>query len=340
MLLSGLLVVTFVLLGTFVRVPYVVLGPGPTFNTLGKVEGSRVVQVDGHKTYPAPGALRMVTVSFNDEVTLFGALGMWLSGRYALAPREAYFQQGETEKEFQKHSQQLFRRSQSNAELAALHQLGYPTNVFVDGVMPNTPAASEAKATFTAGEQIVAVNGTEVSSIRGLQNALSGSKAGETVSITVIHEGAEKTMKVTLAQSPHNERPKGFIGIKLAERAAVPFEVDITLEEVGGPSAGMMFSLAIVDRLTEGSLTGGRAIAGTGTIDPNGQIGRIGGISFKLVAAKEAGATAFLVPADNCAAAVKTAPEGLKLIKVDTLDDAVNALNDLSAGRPVPTCSP
>lgn len=338
-LLSAVLVVVFVLLGTLVRVPYVVLGPGPTFNTLGKVDGSRVVQVDGHKTYPAAGELRMVTVSFSDEVTLFGALGMWLSGRYALAPREAYFQQGETEKEFRKHSQKLFRRSQSNAELAALHQLGYPTNVFVDSVMPDTPAASQAKATFTAGEQIIAVNGTKVSSIRELQNALSGSKAGETVSITVLHEGAEKTMRVTLAQGPHSERSKGFIGIKLAERAAVPFDVDVTLDEVGGPSAGMMFSLAIVDRLTEGSLTGGRTIAGTGTIDPGGNVGRIGGISFKLVAAKEAGAEVFLVPAGNCATAAETAPDGLKLIKVGTLDDAVNALKDLKAGKPVPTCS-
>lgn len=339
MLLSTVLVLAFVLLGTFVRVPYVVLGPGPTFNTLGKVHGSSVVQVDGHKTYPASGELRMVTVSFSDEVTLFGALGMWLSGRYALAPREAYFQQGESEKEFRKHSQQLFRRSQSNAELAALHQLGYPTNVFVDGVMPDTPAASEAKATFSAGEQIVAVNGTKVSSIQELHDALRGAKPNQTVSITVINEGAEQTRKVTLAQSPHSEQPKGYIGIKLAERAAVPFDVEISLEEVGGPSAGTMFALAIVDRLTEGSLTGGKSVAGTGTIDPNGRIGRIGGISFKLVAAKEAGADVFLVPAGNCAAAAETAPDGLKLVEVGTLDEAVNALEGLKAGKPVPTCS-
>src|SRR5699024_771591 len=122
-LLSGVLVVVFVLLGTLVRVPYVVLGPGPTFDILGKVNDDPVVEVSGHETYETDGELRMVTVSFSDDVTLFGALGMWLSGRDALAPREAYFDKGESEEEFQEHSQQLFRRSQSDAVVAALRQL-------------------------------------------------------------------------------------------------------------------------------------------------------------------------------------------------------------------------
>lgn len=358
-LLSGVLVLVFVLVGTFVRVPYVVLGPGPTFNTLGKVHGEPVVQVKGHKTYETEGELRMVTVSFSDDVTLFGALGMWLSGRHALAPREAYFEQGETEEEFQEQSQQQFQRSQSEAVVAALRKLGYPTKVVVDGVVPDTPAAAKPKDTFPAGERIAAVDGTEVSTAREVRQALKGSDPGDTVSVMLVDadadadaaagsdgsegsdeppDDAKRAVKVKLGKRPDSDDSDGFIGIKLKEQAAVPFDIDISLEEVGGPSAGMMFALAIIDELRDDSLTGGHALAGTGTIDSGGQVGQIGGIQFKLTAAREAGARSFLVPAGNCATAVETAPEGLKLIKVGTLDGAVDALARLDAGKSVPTC--
>lgn len=350
-LLSGVLVLVFVLVGTFVRVPYVVLGPGPTFNTLGKVHGEPVVRIKGHKTHETDGELRMVTVSFSDDVTLFGALGMWLSGRHALAPRETYFQQGETEQEFQEQSQQQFQRSQSQAVVAALRKLGYPTKVVVDGVVSDTPAADKPKGTFPAGDRIAALDGTEVSTAREVQQALKGNSPGDTVSVTLVDsdadessgsdeppEDAKRHVKVKLGKRPDSDGSDGFIGIKLKEQAAVPFDVDVSLEEVGGPSAGMMFALAIIDELRADSLTGGNAVAGTGTIDASGHVGRIGGISFKLTAAREAGAKAFLVPSGNCATAAETAPDGLKLIKVDTLDDAVDALQRLDAGKSVPTC--
>ncbi|WP_255375480.1 S16 family serine protease [Saccharomonospora sp. CUA-673] len=118
----------------------------------------------------------------------------------------------------------------------------------------------------------------------------------------------------------------------------MPFTVDISLEHVGGPSAGMMFALAIVDRLDEEKLLDGRTVAGTGEINSRGEVGAIGGISFKVVAAKEDGAEAFLVPADNCAEAAAAAPEGLKLLRIETLDDAVDGLRALRDGREAPTC--
>lgn len=339
-LLSAILVLVFVLLGMFVRVPYVVLGPGPTYNTIGEVDGAKVIKVDGRETYPTKGELRMTTVSFSDEVTLFGALGMWISGRYALAPREAYFEEGQTDKEFRQHSQKLFRRSQSKAELAAFHHLGYPTKVLIGRVMPNTPAASQAAGQLAKGEQLVAVNGKEIGSIKDVHEALASTEPGQTIPVTVLSEdGSEKReISITLGRRAGSKPPEPLIGVTLAERAAVPFTVDVTLDEVGGPSAGMMFALGIIDRLTPGALTGGKAVAGTGTIERTGEVGPIGGISFKLVAAREAGAQAFLVPAKNCAAAAATAPEGLRLIKVDNLGDAVSALKNLAAGRPTPTC--
>nr|WP_307832219.1 PDZ domain-containing protein [Prauserella cavernicola] len=331
---SGVLVLVFVLLGAFVRVPYVALGPGPTYDTLGEVGGEEVVSISGQRTYPTDGELRMTTVSLNDEVTLFGALGLWISGRYAVAPREDYFRPGESDEEVRKQNVQQFQDSQSNAEVAALRRLGYPVKVIVQQVVSGSPADK----VLEPGDQIVQVDGTRVANEDEVLSALSDTKPGQTVSLTFKHEGQpERTESVTLAKHPDGE-PQGFVGMQPIDRADVPFDVDISLEDVGGPSAGLMFALAIVDRLTPENLVSGEHVAGTGEIDEKGRVGAIGGISFKLVAAKEAGATAFLVPEKNCAEASAAAPDGLKLLKVGDLDDAVTSLERLRAGESTPSC--
>src|SRR5690606_27735006 len=123
-------------------------------------------------------------------------------------------------------------------------------------------------------------------------------------------------------------------------RSSDLFSIDIKLADVGGPSAGLMFALGIYDKLTPGSLTGGRFVAGTGTIDDNGKVGPIGGIQMKTVGARDKGAEFFLTPADNCATAVKDVPDGLTLVEVKTLEDALGALEDIRAGdtADLPTC--
>nr|WP_232212997.1 PDZ domain-containing protein [Saccharomonospora saliphila] len=335
MVVSGVLVLVFALVGAFVRVPYVALGPGPTYNTLGTVDGHEVVSVDGQRSFPADGELRMTTVSLNDDMTLFGALGLWLSGRFALAPRENYFRPGQTDEEVRRQNLRQFRVSQSNAEVAALRRLGHPVQVVVAEVEKNSPADGVLKP----GDRLLRVDGREVADSAAVHEALADTRPGQTVSLTVRRDGeGERTVRVTLTNRPDN-RPQGFVGFQPSDRADVPFEIDIALEDVGGPSAGLMFALAIVDRLTQGDLTGGRHVAGTGEIDAQGNVGEIGGISFKLVAAREAGATSFLVPSGNCDEAVASAPDGLRLIEVGHLDDAVHALEALNSGEPVPTCA-
>ena len=132
------------------------------------------------------------------------------------------------------------------------------------------------------------------------------------------------------------------MGIQAGVDHIFPFPIDVKLADVGGPSAGLMFALGIVDKLTPGNLTGGHFVAGTGTIDDNGKVGPIGGISMKAIGARDKGAEFFLTPKDNCAAAAKDTPAGLRLVKVDTIGDAVRALekirtNDLAG---LPSCSP
>ncbi|HEY5832399.1 S16 family serine protease [Streptomyces sp.] len=119
-------------------------------------------------------------------------------------------------------------------------------------------------------------------------------------------------------------------------------KVRLQLADVGGPSAGLLFTLGIIDKVDGdgrgGDLTGGRTIAGTGTIDASGKVGVVGGVPLKEQAARRDGATVFLVPRDECAAATAELPAGLKLIPVRTLDDTLAALAALNAGRKTPSC--
>jgi len=332
-LVSGVLVLAFALLGVFVQVPFVAIGPGPTFNTLGEVDGKPVIQINGQQTYPATGELRMTTVSLNENISLFGALGLWVSGRYALAPREDYYRPGETDEQVNKENLQQFQDSQSNAEVAALRHLGFPIKVLTKEVVSGSPADH----VLAPGDRLLSVNGKQIASEDDVRSALTGTHPGQVVSVTFQHESQPvQTASLTLGQS--QDRAEGFIGVQPIDRSDVPFDVKIQLQDVGGPSAGLMFALAIVDRLTPGDLVATEHIAGTGEISEKGQVGPIGGISFKVVGAREAGATAFLTPAANCAEATAAVPDGLKLIKVTTLDSALTALEDLKAGRPTPSC--
>ncbi|GAA2992881.1 YlbL family protein [Actinokineospora diospyrosa] len=337
LVVSTVVTAALLLVGLLVPIPYVSLGPGPTYDTLGSVEGVRVVQIEGEPSHETTGQLRMTTVSVNDEITLFGAFGLWVSGRYALAPREDYFRPGETEEDIDRQNTKLFQDSQSNAEIAALRYLKYPMKVIAQEITSGAPADK----VLAPGDQLVEVNGKKVAAAADVRGALAGTTPGQSIAITYKRDGQEKTATIALARASdfgQEDRPEGFIGLGAGERPDVDFKTTIRLQNVGGPSAGLIFALAIIDRLTEEDLAGGATIAGTGEIDAAGNVGRIGGIPFKMVAAKEAGVSVFLVPEGNCAEAKDNAPDGLRLVKVSTLDGAVQALKDVKAGRPVPGC--
>ncbi|MFI9387569.1 PDZ domain-containing protein [Kutzneria sp. NPDC052558] len=331
---SFVLVAAIGLLGGVVSIPYVAIGPGPTFNTLGSVDGTTVISVQGQQTFPTKGELRMVTVSLTDSITLFGALGLWASGRYSLAPREEYFKPGESQQDVQKENVQQFTDSQSNAQTAALLYL-YPKEVKV--LVGSISQGSPVTGVLNAGDRLLAVNGAKVTTSQQVQDALKNTKPGQAVPVTFQHGSSpEQTATITLGHS--DDRTWGFMGIGPIDRPDVSFQVKISLADVGGPSAGLMFALAIIDKLTPDNLNDGGDIAGTGEIDDQGNVKPIGGIPFKMIAAKEAGATVFLSPAENCAEAKEHAPAGLKLIKVSTLAGAVDALNALKEHKPTPGC--
>lgn len=147
-------------------------------------------------------------------------------------------------------------------------------------------------------------------------------------------------MKITTTKA--EDDPKvAMVGIKAGTDHTYPFTIDIKLADVGGPSAGLMFALGIVDKLTPGDLTGGKFVAGTGTIEDNGKVGPIGGIEMKTVGARDKGAEYFLTPKDNCASAASDVPDGLTLVKVNTIKDAVESLKAISKGdtADLPKCT-
>jgi Lon-like protease len=332
LVVSFLVVIGLGLAGGFARVPYVALGPGPTYDTLGQVDGANVVSVEGQDTFPTGGHLTMTTVSLIDDLSLFGALGLWVSGRYALAPREEFFKPGVSKDEVRDQNTKAFQDSQTSAEVAALRYLGYPVKVLAAEITKG----SAADAVLQPNDRLRVVNGKQVAVADDVKAALETTKPGDEIEITYDREGQQQTSRVPLGRT--DGRETGFLGVLAVDRADAPFEIKIGVPEVGGPSAGLLFALSIVDKLTPGELNGGQSIAGTGEIDENGVVGPIGGIPFKMIAAKEGGATTFLVPADNCVEAKQQAPEGLRLVKVETLTGAVQSIEAVIAGKDAPSC--
>lgn len=326
-------VVVLGVVGTVITVPFAALGPGPTYNTLGDADGVPVVRIDGADVDPTSGHLNMTTVAVRDQLNIFEAFGFWVSGRQGLVPREEVYPPDKTKEEVQQGNQADFEQSEDSAELAALHHLGLPVALVVGEVAADGPAAG----LIGEGEKLVSVAGEPVGTVTGVREIVSARSPGDTVDIVVAKDGVERTETVTLGARP-DDAELGYLGITPAEEPDVPFTVTFNLADVGGPSAGLMFSLAVVDKLSPGELSNGDFVAGTGTIDSDGTVGPIGGIPYKLIAAREAGATTFLVPAANCDEASQNAPDGLRLVRVETLDGAIDSLESLGTGGNAPQC--
>jgi PDZ domain-containing protein len=325
-----LAILTFVAAG--IRVPYIALTPGPVYNTLGTTDGKQVIQIKGHPSYVSKGRLDLTTVSVQGApgyrpITLFEALGFWRDPDVAIVPREVQYPPGKDEKDIEAEVTAQMNQSQDAAKVAALRLLGAnvtTSRLVVDSVVSDTPAAKVLKE----DDEIKSVDGRTVTTSQQLRDAITVHKPGETVEIGYARGGRTLTAQIKTVAAP-GQPTRAVVGISTGEvcPCEFPYDVDIALgEDVGGPSAGLMFTLAIVDTLTSGDMTGGVHIAGTGTIDVDGVVGPIGGIHQKLVGARRAGAVHFLVPAGNWDDAQQDPPAGLTLHKITSLKDAVAAV--------------
>ncbi|MBL7500757.1 PDZ domain-containing protein [Frankia sp. CNm7] len=325
--------------GLWLPVPFVTLAPGPVTNTLGSVKGVTLIEIEGRQTYPTSGQLQLTTVEETPRLTLLDALEDWFGDDSAVVPRELIQPPGKTQEQIQQQNTAAMVESQDSATAAALAELGIEpigTSVVVDEVL----AASPATGKLSSGDVVTEINGTAVHSEMALREEIGKAKPGDDVKVTYQRGSDPATTVVITTKAAEDNAQRPIIGIRTAEKQTYPFTVQIRISDVGGPSAGLMFALGIVDLLTPGQLTGGRTIAGTGTIDNAGKVGPIGGIQQKILGARGSGATVFLVPAANCADAKRMASDELTLVKVDNLHGALDALDKL--GGPgqstIPTC--
>jgi len=320
LLVAAVGVVIALAVAALAPVPYVALTPGPTLNTLGTLSRKPIIQVKGHQTYPH--------TSFN----IFAALRSWLNPDDAVVPEDEIFTPGDTPQQVTRQDTEEMASSQQTATAAALCQLGisFRTVDTIQGTVKGMPAAG----VLHAGDVISAVDGKPVTCKADASTLIKARKPGAPVELTIIRHGAVRSVRLDTT----NVGGQPEIGVYVAENYVFPFNVSISVGDIGGPSAGLMFALGIIDKITPDNLTGGRFIAGTGEIEANGTVEPIGGIQQKMIGARDAGATIFLAPAGNCSNTAGAVPAGLRVVKVYTLAGAIADLNALKAGKPVPSC--
>ncbi|MGW2557840.1 YlbL family protein [Streptomyces sp. NPDC001514] len=353
MLASTLVLIVLLCVGVFMTPPYSEMTPGPTVNTLGESGGEPVLQISGRKTYPTSGNLNMTTVRVTGadyKMNLAEVVYGWLAHDNVVVPHEILYPDGKTEEQSNQENAEEFTQSQESAKVAALRELGIPvsTRVVVSSIRKDSPAQDR----LHAGDVIKAVDGKPVKAPDDVAKAVTKHDPGGKVVFSIVPAkeaaAAEKAGKeptaaqdVSVTTVKSDEGDRAIVGITAGTDHTYPFTIDIKLADVGGPSAGLMFALGIVDKLTPADLTGGKFVAGTGTIDDKGVVGPIGGIEMKLVGARNAGAEYFLTPNDNCESAASDIPDGLTLVRVKTIDDATKSLEKIRSGDTagLPSCS-
>jgi PDZ domain-containing protein len=314
--------------------PYVVLKPGPTVNTLGTADGKDVIQVKKGATTTSAGQLRLTTVNVQSQVELVWAISSWFSKKDAVVPRELIYPPNQTEKQVEQQNAQEWTASQQSAVTVALTKLGYPVQTIVRSVTDG----GAATGLLQANDVLTTIDGSKVTDPDKLTELVQAKPAGTALTVGYVRAGKPGTVKVTSkADAKDGKTPR--IGVQITTKQPSPYDISIDLDKIGGPSAGLMFTLGILDKLEPEDLTGGKIIAGTGTIDDDGNVGPIGGIPQKLVGAKSAGAQIFLVPKDNCAEALQNAVPGLPMAEVANVDDALTALKTFTSGGTPKPCS-
>jgi PDZ domain-containing protein len=327
------LLVVFGLLGSTLPVPYVAQVPGPTFNTLGDIDGEPIIDIQGRERNEVEGDLTLTTVGVSrGGLSLVQAVRGWFDDEVSVVPEESVYPPDRSEEETREANRQAFLTSEQAAMTVALGRLGYPVKVVVQGLADDSPS----EGALEEGDALEAVDGIPTPDAEALGEVLDAIPGGTTVTVSYTRLGEPGTATVTTRAAEKGEG--ALLGVTILEQPSAPFDVDIQVEDVGGPSAGLMLTLGILDLVGDDDLTGGAVIAGTGTIDAGGRVGPIGGIPLKMVAAQEIGAELFLVPEGNCPEAAAAADPGFPLAKVGTLDDALEALADFGAGRTPETC--
>ena len=337
---TGAYLVLLVLITLFLPTPYTIQSPGPTFDTLEQVEldgeTHDMVEVDGAPTYPTDGRLDLTTISVSGPPTssslMFEVLYHAVQPYPAITPAELLYPPDTTGAEVRSQNAEAMADSQSWAVAAALEHLeiDYQQRLFALDFTESSPAAD----VLEPDDEILSVDGTAITGHAQLVNTIQEAE-GQPVELRVRRDSTEHTFTIPVTQG---EDGTYQIGVYLDSEFEFPLDVEIHLQDVGGPSAGLIFTIALIDRMTEEPIVDGRHIAGTGTIDPDGTVGPIGGIQQKVLAAASEGATIFLAPELNCQE-ITHVPANMTVYSVDTLDTALEILDAPAGETNHATCS-
>ncbi len=340
-LVSALAFVGLAALLAVIAVPYVTWSPGGIHDALGDVstagetaQQEPMIKVSGIDTYPTSGELDLTTVAVTSpgaRLSLPEALAAyWLPKRDAL-PRDSVYPPGTTAQSSEQRDSEDMNTSQDDAVVAALREAGKPVTEMP--MITSVTVGAPAQGKLEPGDLIVSVGDRSIKQVDDVGDAIRSYEVGQLVTFVVLRHGVKSTVELNTAASTAQSGVP-VVGISVGTGYSYEPTISFDLgEELGGPSAGMIFALAIYDKITPGALLDGRHVAGTGTITPTGTVGPIGGIQQKIAGAEKAGATVFLVPAANCES-VAGLETHVSLVKVGSLDEAVKELNEVDAGGP------
>lgn len=331
-------------IGLIVPGSYLVESAGPALDITKSYDDVELVKISGAPTYPSETNFYMTTVS------VFGSPDMGVTGAQAvfslvspnqqLIPLRAMYPKSKSSEQVKEENAVAMTNSQDSGTVAGLEAAGLKVSMklTVSGAAKGSPAAE----VFEKGDVIRSITAggveTSVESFSDLSSVLFTVAPKTDVTIGVLRDGVATSLSVQTL--PYEPDSTGFVheGSQLGifiQTSDISFPADVTygVKDIGGPSAGSMFALAIYDRLTDGSLGGNNSIAGTGTMSYNGDIGPIGGIRHKMHGAAEQGATYFLAPAVNCNEVVGNVPKGMKVFAVRNLDESIAASKAIGAGK-------
>ncbi|WP_278971999.1 YlbL family protein [Mobiluncus mulieris] len=331
----------------FFRYPVVINSPGPTFDVLGKTrDGVPLIEIKGAKTYPeGNGQLRMTTVSSlgrpGSMVNGLDIITSILNPNSEIIPEESIYPRQLTSKQIKTIGLQQMAQSQLAAESVALSSLGYQVNITCTAA--EIPKESPAYGSLKSGDTLVSIAAPNhpampIKTIEELHKFLRELPPGTQLKLEVTRKGNPVSLQFPSMAAATGKGSR--LGVLLNSSIDVPLDIKFHIKDVGGPSAGTMFALGIVEQLTEQRITSRHNVAGTGTINLAGKVGPISGIPQKMAGAKQDGAEFFLAPSENCADTVGHVPQGLKVTPITTFNDALRALELIrqDRGKDLPTC--
>lgn len=329
---------------SFLPAPYVIGQPGPTYDTLGEVtvDGSEVplIAIEDEPAHPEFAEIRLTTVtSVGNPESLpswFEVMSAWLSPERSVMPVEAVFPEGMTYEQTQEAARIDMENSQQEAIAAALTYLEIPYDSYLE--VAATLEGGPSEGVIVQGDIVVEAAGEAIGDVTRLRELIAENGVQKPLDITVERDGVRELLQVIPRMSDGPE-PVPVIGVLVSGRYDFPVQVNIQLEKVGGPSAGLAFALGLVERMTDEVIADSLNIAATGTIAADGTVGPVGGTPQKVYGAAKAGAEVMFIPLANCQDVSEPVVRGVRIVPVRSLGEAIESLELIHEDRDPPTCT-